>query len=63
MKFSTEQPSPTSLAQRARYAERCAAELGFAAAGFRRLVDGMDDAFNSAVGAWPTCYYVVDSEV
>ena len=60
LKFSTEQPSPTSLEQRSGYAARCAAELGFSEAGFRVCVDGMNNCFNSAFGAWPTCYYCVD---
>jgi hypothetical protein len=62
LKFSTEQPTPASLPQRAAYARTCADALGFASAGFRLCVDGMDDAFNGALGAWPTCYYVVDAD-
>jgi len=61
LKFSHEQPRPTSLAQRGEYAARCANDLGFAPAGFRTLVDSMDDACNTCLCAWPTAYYVVDS--
>ena len=61
LKFSHEQPHPTSIEQRCEYAARCAANLGFASAGFRALVDTMDDACNAALCAWPTAYYVVDA--
>lgn len=58
--FSYEQPRPTSLRQRAEYARRCSRELGFEAAGFRLLCDPLDDRFNSAFGAWPTAYMLID---
>lgn len=62
LKYSYEHPAPTSLRQRAEYARRCSHELGFEAAGFNLLVDGLDDSFNAAFGAWPTAYYLVDRE-
>lgn len=61
LKFSHEQPRPVSIEQRCEYAARCAASLGFASAGFRVMVDTMDDACNAALCAWPTAYYVVDA--
>jgi len=61
LKFSHEQPRPTSIEQRCEYAARCAAKLELTSAGFRTLVDTMDDAFNAALCAWPTAYYVVDA--
>lgn len=60
LKFSFEQPQPSDLAERAQYARRASADLGFAAAGIETLCDGMDDAFNTAFGAWPTAYYLLD---
>lgn len=60
LKFSFERPRPTSLAQRAAYACEASGALGLGGAGFRVLVDGMDDAFNTAFGAWPTAYYLLD---
>lgn len=60
LKYSYERPAPASAAERAQYARDCAAELGFTRADFRLLCDGMDDAFNTALGAWPTAYYVLD---
>lgn len=60
LKFSFERPRPTSLTQRAQYAMAASGELGFEAAGFRVLCDGMDDPFNAAFGAWPTAYFLVD---
>lgn len=60
LKYSFEQPAPTSLTQRAAYARRCANELSFAASGFKLLCDGMDDGFNAGFGSWPTSYYLVD---
>lgn len=61
LKFSFEQPRPTSLVQRAQYAMAASDELGFEAAGFRLLCDGMDDAFNVAFGAWPAAYFLVNA--
>jgi len=61
LKFSFEQPKPTSLDQRMEYAKRCSHELGFETAGFSLLCDGMDDRFNAAFGAWPTSYLLIDS--
>lgn len=60
LKFSFEQPKPTSIFQRAEYARKCSVELGFDAAGFGVLCDGMDGCFNTAFGAWPTAYMLVD---
>jgi len=60
LKFSYEQPRPTSLGQRAGRARKCSRELGFEAAGFSLLCDGLDDRFNAAFGAWPTSYLLVD---
>ena len=48
------------MSQRAEYARKCSGELGFETAGFSLLCDGMDDRFNSAFGAWPTTYFLVD---
>lgn len=62
MKWSFERPRPTTLAQRAGYASTAAVELGLSTAVFRVLVDGMDDAANAALGAWPLAYYVVDRD-
>ena len=58
MKFSHERPSPQTLEQRVEYARDCVEELGLPAEWLLR-VDGMEDSFNAAFGAWPTCYYVV----
>lgn len=61
LKFSHERPRPASLEQRVAYARECTDELGFGAACFDVLCDGMADSFNSAFGAWPTAYFLVDS--
>lgn len=61
MKFQGEQPSPRSLEERIGYATTCAREHAFPAS-FKVRIDGMDDSFNGAFGAWPTCYYVVDGD-
>lgn len=60
LKFSFERPRPASLAERLAYAAETSQSLGFAAAGFRLLVDSMDDRLNAAFGAWPTAYYALD---
>lgn len=57
MKFAVEWPRPRTLAERRAYALRCAQDLGVDDDVV--VVDGMDDAFNSAVKAWPTAYFVV----
>lgn len=60
LKFTYERPTPKSLAQRARYARDCALELGFGKAGLSLHCDAMDNAFNTAFGAWPTAYYLMN---
>lgn len=60
LKFSYERPRPKSEAERVRYAREYADEVGFVCAGFKLLVDRMDNAGNNALGAWPTSYFVLD---
>lgn len=61
MKVQGERPRPTSLQQRISYAEEFAAELALGP-GVDVYVDSMDDSFNAAFAAWPTCYYVVGAD-
>mmetsp|Transcript_35400 Transcript_35400/g.69435 ORF Transcript_35400/g.69435 Transcript_35400/m.69435 type:complete len:135 (+) Transcript_35400:667-1071(+) len=58
MKWSVEWPRPKTLNIRINYAITCSKDLNLNS-DFTVLVDGMDDAFNSAFGSWPTAYYVV----
>ncbi|KAJ1621052.1 hypothetical protein T492DRAFT_847319 [Pavlovales sp. CCMP2436] len=48
-----------TLAERCERTESFSAEMGLTAAGFDCLVDGMGNALNAALGAWPTNYYVL----
>jgi len=59
LKFSFERPRPRSIAERAAYTRECSEQLGFGAAGFGLLCDGMDNRFNASFGSWPTAYYLV----
>lgn len=43
------------------YAQECAEELALPSS-FQICVDDMDDSFNTAFAAWPTCYYVVNAQ-
>mmetsp|Transcript_1823 Transcript_1823/g.5998 ORF Transcript_1823/g.5998 Transcript_1823/m.5998 type:complete len:109 (+) Transcript_1823:1058-1384(+) len=59
MKWSFERPRPRSLEERARRAEDLARAHALRASGFEILSDSMADEADSALGAWPTNYYVV----
>lgn len=61
MKVPSERPRPTSLQQRMKYARECAEQLAVPSS-FQVCVDDMDDSFNTAFAAWPTCYYVVNTQ-
>lgn len=62
IKVKHERPRPTSLQQRMAYAQECAQELALPSS-FRVFVDDMDNSFNTAFAAWPTCYYLVNMQM
>lgn len=59
MKWSVEWPRPTSLEQRIKYANTCAADLGLFPSFAGVVVDAMDDSFNEQFKCWPTTYFVI----
>lgn len=58
MRVQGERPCPQSTQERIQYAKDFAAEMALPDS-FCLRVDGMGNAFNTAFGSWPTCYYVV----
>jgi len=62
MKWKIEWETPKSLDQRQKYAKICCDELQLIPTFSTIVVDGMDNAFNSDFGTWPTAYYVIGTD-
>lgn len=60
MAFSFERPAPQTLEQRIANALEVRQKFSVPDE-VALMVDSMDNAFNSALCAWPTCLYVADN--